>query len=51
MSDLGAVFTAVFDILGIEFTIWGVTFSFLQLALWSMVAGAVVWLVIYWLKG
>lgn len=51
MSDIGAVFEVLWRILNIEFTIWGLTFTFLQLALWSIVAGAVIWLVAYWLKG
>ena len=51
MSDIGAVLEAIFRIMSVEFTIWGITFTFLQLALWSIVAGAVIWLVLYWLKG
>ncbi len=51
MSDIGAVLAAIWQILSIEFEIWGLTFSFLQLALFSTVAGAVVWLIFYWLKG
>lgn len=50
MNDLAAVFQAVFDILSIRFTIWGLEFSFLQIVLWSIVAGAVIWLISYWLK-
>ena len=51
MSDLAAVFSTIFNILSVKYTIWGLEFSFLQIALWSIVAGAVIWLVIYWMKG
>lgn len=48
MAGLGSVLLACLQFLQTEFTIDGMTFSFWQIILWSMVAGAVVWMIIKW---
>lgn len=48
MSALGSVLVSCWELLQTEFTIDGLTFSFWQIILWSMVAGAVVWMIIRW---
>lgn len=50
MRDLGAVLAAVVRLMQIELTIDGLTFSFWQLFLWTMVAVAIVILIGRWLS-
>ena len=45
MSELAAVLSAVLGIFQMEFTISGFTFSFWQIVLFLLVAGAVVYLI------
>lgn len=50
MAALGSVLLSCLQFLQTEFTVDGITFSFWQIILWSMVAGAVVWMVIRWVS-
>lgn len=49
MKEFGAVLLSVLQIFDIQFTIDGITFSFWQIFLWMIVAGAVVWLLLKWI--
>ena len=49
MTELASVLSAVLGIFQIEFTVSGFTFSFWQIFLFLIVAGAVVFLVCKWL--
>lgn len=48
MMELASVLSAVLGIFQIEFTVSGFTFSFWQIFLFLIVAGAVVFLVCKW---
>ena len=48
MKDLGSVLASVLSILQMEFALEGLTFSFWQIILWLIVAGAVIYLVVKW---
>ena len=48
MTELASVLSAVLGIFQIEFTVSGFTFSFWQIFLFLIVAGAVVFLVCRW---
>ena len=48
MSDLGAVLSSTLSMLQMEFTLGSLTFSFWQVILWLIVAGAVIYLVVKW---
>lgn len=48
MSDLGAVLSSTLSMLQMEFTLGSLTFSFWQIILWLIVAGAVIYLVVKW---
>ena len=48
MNDLGAVLSSVLGILQMEFSLNGLTFSFWQIILWLIVAGAVIYLIAKW---
>ncbi len=48
MTELASVLSAVLGIFQIEFTVSGFTFSFWQIFLFLIVAGAVVFLVCKW---
>ena len=50
MSALGDVLMAVLQLFQAEFTIDGFTFSFWQIFLWSIVAGAFAIMIIWWVK-
>lgn len=50
MSELASVLTAVLGIFHMEFTISGFTFSFWQIFLFLIVAGAVVFLIDKWVN-
>ena len=39
LSDFGLALSAVWDFMGLEFTLYGFTFSFREIMLWSIVAG------------
>ncbi len=45
MDLIAAVLTAAYSLLAYEFSIGGVTLSFLQVMLWSVVASLVIWFV------
>lgn len=48
MDGLGAVISSVLQIFRIEFTLGTLTFSFWQIFLYSIVAGAVIYLIVKW---
>ena len=50
MNELASVLTAVLGIFQMEFTISGITFSFWQIFLFLIVAGAVVFLIDKWVN-
>lgn len=50
MNELASVLTAVLGIFQMEFTISGLTFSFWQIFLFLIVAGAVVFLIDRWVN-
>ena len=50
MNELASVLTAVLGIFQMEFTISGFTFSFCQIFLFLIVAGAVVFLIDKWVN-
>lgn len=50
MIALGNVLLAVLQLFQAEFTIDGLTFSFWKIFLWSIVAGAFVIMIIWWVK-
>ena len=49
MADLAAVLQACLGLFQIKFTLDGFTFSFWQLFLFLLVAGAVIALIIHWI--
>ena len=50
MSEIASVLAAVLGIFRMEFTISGLTFSFWQIFLFLIVAGAVVFLIDRWVN-
>lgn len=50
MTDLADVLAAVVRVMQTEFSIYGLTFSFWDIFLWSLVAGAIVFLIGWWLS-
>lgn len=50
MSELASVLSAVLSVFQIEFTLYGFTFSFWQIFLFLIVAGAVIYLVVRWVS-
>ena len=50
MKDLGAVLLAAKEILNIQLTMGEFTFSFWGILLWLIVATAVVWMILKWMK-
>jgi hypothetical protein len=45
MDLIAAVLTAAYSLLSREFVIAGITLSFLQVAIWSVVASLLIWFV------
>ncbi len=43
--DLQNTLSLAWDILGLEFTLYGFTLSFRQVLLWSVVAGLLIWFI------
>ena len=50
MNDIASVFAAIVQILQTEFTIYDLTFSPWQVFLWSIVIGAILYLIWRWLS-
>lgn len=50
MNEIASVLTAVLSIFQMEFTVFGLTFSFWQIFLFLIVAGAVVFLIDRWVN-
>lgn len=50
MSEVGEVLAAVLGILQMQFTIYDLTFSFWQIILFLIGAGAVVFLIVKWVS-
>ena len=50
MTELGQVLVAVLGILQMQFTLYDLTFSFWQIILFLIGAGAVVFLIIKWVS-
>lgn len=50
MNELGAVPSAVLELLQMSFTLYGFTFTFWQIFLFLIVAGAVIYLVVKWVS-
>lgn len=45
ISDFAFVLSAAWDLLGMEFTLYGFTMSFKSIMLWSIVAGLLFWFI------
>jgi len=45
LSDFASVLSLAWDLLGIEFTLYGFTLSFKMVMLWSMAAGIAIWFI------
>lgn len=45
ISDLGSTLTMAWDLLGMEFTLYGFTMSFKSIMLWSIVASMLLWFI------
>lgn len=45
MNDLAAILSAAVDLMRLPFTLYGFTFSFWDIMIWSAVAGIVVFLI------
>lgn len=45
MTDVGALFSAVVELMSIEFTLYGFTFSMWQVFLFDIAAGIVAWII------
>lgn len=45
MTDFQLVLTAAWDIFTKEFTLYGITLSWAQVMLWSIVAGLIMWFI------
>lgn len=50
MQGLGAALKAAKDVLSVQLTLGELTFSFWQIFLWTIVAGAVVYIVVKWVS-
>ncbi len=48
MNDLGAVLSSTLELLKMPLTLGSLTFSFWQIILWLIVAGAVIYLIVKW---
>lgn len=48
MRSLGQVLTSCLELLQTEFSIDGLTFSWWKILLWTIVAGAVICLIVKW---
>ena len=46
ISDFGVMISATVQLMQIEFTIWGITFTFWQALLFNLVAPIVVWVLL-----
>lgn len=45
ISDFASVLSMAWDLLGMEFTLYGFTMSFKEVMLWSVAAGIVFWFI------
>lgn len=50
MTELGQVFAAVLGILQMQFTLYDLTFTFWQIILFLIGAGAVIFLIVKWVS-
>ena len=51
IEDIGAMISTTVDILKIEFTLYGFTFSLWQILLFNLVGGLVIWVIVEVLLG